>query len=77
MPNVHGVMQSLVSAWATQNILTLWLTSIGLGAAYYLIPKVINRPIHSYNLAAVGFWTFLLVSGLKTIPGPGLLVGFV
>jgi cytochrome c oxidase cbb3-type subunit 1 len=64
LPNVHGVMQSLVASWATQNVLNLWLTSIGLAAAYYLIPKVINRPIHSYNLAAIGFWTFLLFSGL-------------
>jgi cytochrome c oxidase cbb3-type subunit 1 len=64
LPNVTGVMQSLVASWSTQNVLSLWLTSIGLAAAYYLIPKVINRPIYSYNLAAIGFWTFLLVSGL-------------
>ena len=64
LPNVHGVMQSVVASWSTQNVLSLWLTSIGLAAAYYLIPKVINRPIYSYNLAAIGFWTFLLVSGL-------------
>ena len=64
LPNVHGVVQNLVAAWATQNVLNLWLTSIGLAAAYYLIPKVINRPIHSYNLASIGFWTFLMFTGL-------------
>ena len=34
------------------------------GAAYYLIPKVINRPMHSYNLASIGFWSFILFAGL-------------
>jgi len=64
LPNVHGVVQNVVAAWATQNVLNLWLTSVGLAAAYYLIPKVTNRPIYSYNLASIGFWTFLLFTGL-------------
>jgi len=64
LPNVPGVVQNLVAAWASQNFLTVWLTSIGLAAAYYLIPKVINRPIHSYNLATIGFWSFILFTGL-------------
>ncbi|MDR3406670.1 MAG: cbb3-type cytochrome c oxidase subunit I [Chthoniobacter sp.] len=64
LPNVSGVVQNLVAAWATQNFLSIWLTSIGLAAAYYLIPKVINRPVHSYNLAAIGFWSFIIFTGL-------------
>ncbi|MEI9896398.1 MAG: hypothetical protein WDN28_21680 [Chthoniobacter sp.] len=43
LPNVSGVVQNLVAAWATQNFQGIWLTSIGLAAAYYLIPKVVNR----------------------------------
>ena len=64
LPNVPGVVQGLVAAWASQNFVNVWLTSIGLAAAYYLIPKVINRPVHSYNLAAIGFWSFILFAGL-------------
>ena len=64
LPNVTGVMQGLVAAWASQNFLSVWLTAIGLAAAYYLIPKVVNRPVHSYNLAAYGFWSFILFTGL-------------
>ncbi|MCD8481867.1 MAG: cbb3-type cytochrome c oxidase subunit I [Verrucomicrobia bacterium] len=30
------------------------------GAAYYLIPKVLGRPIHSYYLSVVGFWSLAL-----------------
>lgn len=64
LPNVSGVVQNLVAAWATQNFLSIWLTSIGLASAYYLIPKVVNRPVHSYSLAAIGFWSFIIFTGL-------------
>ena len=35
-----------------------------MAAAYFLIPKAINRPVHSYSLASLGFWTFAFLSGL-------------
>src|SRR5204862_299803 len=40
----------------------LWLGAIGLGVAYYMIPKVIGRPVYSYHLATIGFWTYALFS---------------
>ncbi|MGH8093756.1 MAG: cbb3-type cytochrome c oxidase subunit I [Chthoniobacterales bacterium] len=55
---VQGVMQAAVNWWFANNLLFLWFGSIGLGAAYYMIPKVIGRPVHSYYLATIGFWTF-------------------
>jgi cytochrome c oxidase cbb3-type subunit 1 len=64
LPHVSGVVQSLAAAWASQSFLSVWLTSIGLAAAYYLIPKVVNRPVHSYNLASIGFWSFIIFGGL-------------
>jgi cytochrome c oxidase cbb3-type subunit I len=64
LPGVSGVVQNIAAAWATQNFQSIWLTAIGLAAAYYLIPKVINRPVHSYNLATIGFWSFVLFTGL-------------
>jgi len=64
LPGVSGVVQSLAAAWATQNFQNIWLTAIGLAAAYYLIPKVISRSVHSYSLATIGFWSFILFTGL-------------
>ncbi|MBA3272609.1 MAG: cbb3-type cytochrome c oxidase subunit I, partial [Chthoniobacterales bacterium] len=55
---VQGVMQAAVNSWFANNFLFLWLGSIGLGTAYYMIPKVIGRPVYSYHLAAIGFWTY-------------------
>jgi cytochrome c oxidase cbb3-type subunit 1 len=46
-----------INWWYAHNALGLWFTPIGLAAAYYFIPKVIGKPIHSYYLSMVGFWT--------------------
>lgn len=62
--SVRGVMQNVVGAWFAQSILGWWLTSLGLAAAYFLIPKVINQPVRSYPLASIGFWSFAVLSGL-------------
>ncbi|GMU23191.1 MAG: membrane protein [Phycisphaerae bacterium] len=57
---VKGVTQASINWWFGHNVLGLWFTPIGLAAAYYLIPKVIGRPIHSYYLSILGFWTLAL-----------------
>ena len=59
---VQGVMQAAVNCWYTNNLLFLWLGAIALGTAYYMIPKVIGRPVYSYHLATIGFWTYALFS---------------
>src|SRR4051794_3130354 len=57
---VQGVMQVAVTWWFANNFMFLWLGAIALGTAYYMIPKVIGRPVYSYHLAAIGFWTYAL-----------------
>jgi len=72
--HVHGVVQAVVGAWYANNFLSLWLTSIGLGSIYYFIPKVSGKPVHSYHLASLGFWSFALLAGwtgmTRLIGGP-------
>ncbi|WP_022836218.1 cbb3-type cytochrome c oxidase subunit I [Salisaeta longa] len=60
LPIYEGVPHATANWWFAHNILGLWLTPIGLGAAYYLIPKVIGRPVYSYHLSYLGFWTLAL-----------------
>src|SRR5437763_2221413 len=71
---VQGVMQSAVTWWFANNLLFLWFGAIGLGTAYYMIPKVIGRPVYSYHLAAIGFWTYALFASwtgmTRLIDGP-------
>ncbi len=71
---VQGVMQAAVNWWFANGLLFLWFGSIGLGTAYYMIPKVIGRPVHSYYLATIGFWTFAVFSSwtgmMRLVDGP-------
>src|SRR5437867_120402 len=54
--------QIYVTRWYANNVMFLWLGAIALGTAYYMIPKVIGRPVYSYHLATIGFWTYALFS---------------
>ncbi len=58
--HVRGVMQEVVAAWYGANLVGLWMGAIGLASIYYFIPKVTGRPVASYHLATIGFWTFAL-----------------
>jgi cytochrome c oxidase cbb3-type subunit 1 len=57
---VRGTVQAAVNWWFAHNVLGLWFTPIGIASVYYFIPKVIGRPIHSYYLSVLGFWTLAL-----------------
>jgi cytochrome c oxidase cbb3-type subunit 1 len=57
---VSGVVQGSVLWWYGHTVMGLWFTPLGLAAAYYLIPKVIGRPIYSYYLGIIGFWALAL-----------------
>lgn len=56
----RGTVQSLTNWWFAHNVLGLWLSPIGLAAIYYFMPKVLGRPIHSYYLSVLGFWSLAL-----------------
>lgn len=61
IPGIHfGVEHGIANWWFAHNVLGLWLTPLGLAAAYYLIPKVLGRPVYSYGLSMLGFWSLAL-----------------
>ncbi|MEX0449889.1 cbb3-type cytochrome c oxidase subunit I [Spiribacter sp. 221] len=60
LPMHSGVQQATVNWWFAHNVLGLWLTPIGVGAAYYILPKIIGKPIYSYRLSLLGFWALAL-----------------
>jgi cytochrome c oxidase cbb3-type subunit 1 len=57
---VEGIALGTANWWFAHNVLGIWFTPICLAAAYYFIPKVIGRPIHSYYLSLLGFWTLAI-----------------
>jgi cytochrome c oxidase cbb3-type subunit 1 len=75
LPGVHtGVQQATTNWWYGHNVLGLWFTPVSVGAIYYFLPKIIGRPVSSYNLSILGFWTLAFfygqVGGHHLIGGP-------
>jgi cytochrome c oxidase cbb3-type subunit 1 len=56
----RGAVQAAGNWWFAHNVLGLWFTPVGVGAIYYLLPKILGKPIHSYYLSILGFWTLAL-----------------
>lgn len=52
-----GVNDAIVNWFYGHNILGLWFTTLGVGAAYYLLPKLVRKPLFSHKLSLIGFWT--------------------
>lgn len=55
-----GVQQAIANWWFAHNVLGLWVTPLGLGTIYYLLPKITGHPIASYQLSLFGFWGLAL-----------------
>jgi cytochrome c oxidase cbb3-type subunit 1 len=75
MPGLHfGVEQATTNWWFGHNVLGLFYTPMALAAVYYFLPKIIGRPVQSYNLSLLGFWTLAFfygqVGGHHLIGGP-------
>ncbi|HEY0844441.1 MAG TPA: cbb3-type cytochrome c oxidase subunit I [Noviherbaspirillum sp.] len=75
IPNLHvGVQQATMNWWFGHNVLGLFYTPMALAAVYYFLPKIIGRPVQSYNLSLLGFWTLAFfygqVGGHHLVGGP-------
>jgi cytochrome c oxidase cbb3-type subunit 1 len=55
-----GVVQEIIGAWYVHGMLTLWMAPIGIGALYYIIPKVSGMGIRFGSKAKLAFWTWLI-----------------
>ena len=53
----RGTDLELANRFAEAGVLFLWVIPVGLGIAYYLIPKLTDSPLYSMRLAVVSFWT--------------------
>jgi len=56
-----GVNQANLNWMYVHNAVGLIFTPIGLGLAYYFIPKAANTPLYSHKLSMVGFWSLAFV----------------
>jgi len=64
MPGIHvGIEQATMNWWFGHNVLGLFYTPIAIACVYYFLPKVIGRPVRSYNLSLLGFWALAFFYG--------------
>jgi len=56
-PVYAGVQDAMVQWWYGHNAVGFFLTTAFLGMMYYFIPKQAGRPIYSYRLSVVHFWS--------------------
>ncbi len=64
IPGLHfGVEQATMNWWYGHNVLGLFYTPLSIACVYYFLPKVIGRPVQSYNLSLLGFWTLAFFYG--------------
>ena len=74
---IHGfsgnpVMDAAINAWYRSALLFLFFLPTGIAAAYYLIPKVTGRPVYSYSLSMLGFWSLAILgpwAGMQKLTG--------
>lgn len=56
-----GVQDALVQWWYGHNAVAFFLTTPFLGLMYYYLPKAANRPVYSYRLSILHFWTLIFI----------------
>jgi cytochrome c oxidase cbb3-type subunit I/II len=56
-----GVQDALVQWWYGHNAVAFFLTTPFLGLMYYFMPKAANRPVFSYKLSVIHFWSLIFL----------------
>jgi cytochrome c oxidase cbb3-type subunit I/II len=60
-PVFAGVQDGLVQWWYGHNAVAFFLTTPILGIMYYFLPKAAERPVYSYRLSVIHFWSLVFV----------------
>lgn len=56
-----GVQSALIQWWYGHNAVGFFLTAGFLGIMYYFVPKRANRPVYSYRLSILHFWSLIFI----------------
>jgi cytochrome c oxidase cbb3-type subunit 1 len=56
-----GVQGAMIQWWYGHNAVGFFLTAGFLGMMYYFIPKQAERPVYSYRLSIVHFWSLIFL----------------
>jgi len=56
-----GVQSALIQWWYGHNAVGFFLTAGFLGIMYYFVPKRAQRPVYSYRLSILHFWSLIFI----------------
>ena len=56
-----GVQSAMIQWWYGHNAVGFFLTAGFLGMMYYFVPKQAQRPVYSYRLSIVHFWSLIFI----------------
>ena len=60
-PVFAGIQDALMQWWYGHNAVAFFLTTPYLGLMYYYLPKAANRPVYSYRLSIIHFWSLIFI----------------
>ncbi|MCK9640080.1 MAG: cytochrome-c oxidase, cbb3-type subunit I [Prolixibacteraceae bacterium] len=60
-PIYAGAQDAVVQWWYGHNAVAFFLTTPFLGLMYYYLPKASGRPIYSYQLSIIHFWSLIFL----------------
>lgn len=55
-----GMGNIVIQGYFMHNSVGMWFTPLVLGITYYALPRILGKPIYSYALGALAFWTAIL-----------------
>jgi cytochrome c oxidase cbb3-type subunit I len=53
----HGIGETVIQGYYMHMGVGQWFTPMVVGLTYYSLPKLLNKPIYSYSLGILAFWT--------------------
>lgn len=60
-PIYAGVQDAFMQWWYGHNAVAFFLTTPFLGLMYYFLPKAADRPVFSYKLSIIHFWSLVFI----------------
>jgi cytochrome c oxidase cbb3-type subunit I/II len=61
VPIYAGVQDAMMQWWYGHNAVAFFLTTPFLGLMYYFLPKAAERPVFSYKLSIIHFWSLVFI----------------
>ena len=62
-----GLGETIIQGYYMHQGVGMWFMLFTLGIVYYFLPQQLNKPIYSYSLGILAFWTQILFYTLSLI----------